>query len=183
MKKGYKRLLIFEIFITFSLLILNNFASSILGKYTNVIFFIVIGIIFYFLFGFEKDRHRYSRTICTEMIINLLVFYILYYLLGILIGFVRNTNTLNFMFLVKTIIPVFIGIVLQEFLRYMFISKSEGSKLLITTTIIVFIIISVKGNINKDSVNIMVDDSHQVLNAVYSLDLGIIPLHTTSILD
>lgn len=150
MKKGYRRLLIFELLITFSLLLLNNFASSILGEYTNVVFFIVIGILFYFLFGFEKDRHRYSKTICIEMIINLLVFYILYYLLGILIGFVKNGYTINFMFLIKTIIPVFIGIVLQEFLRYMFITKSEGSKLLITTTIIMFILISVKGNINRD---------------------------------
>ena len=34
--------------------------------------------------------------------------------------------------------------------------------------------IFLKGNTNKNSVNIMIDDSHQVLNAVHSLDLGII---------
>lgn len=40
-----------------------------------------------------------------------------------------------------------------------------------------------KSNINKENINIMIDDSHKVLDAIYELDLDIIPLHITSILD
>lgn len=38
-------------------------------------------------------------------------------------------------------------------------------------------------NINKSNVNIMIDDSHQVLDAIFDLNMDIIPLHITSILD
>ncbi len=40
-----------------------------------------------------------------------------------------------------------------------------------------------KGNIDKDAVNISIDDSHNVLNEVYALNLDIIPLHISSIID
>lgn len=40
-----------------------------------------------------------------------------------------------------------------------------------------------ENNINKDNINIMVDDSHQVLDAVFDLNMDIIPLHITSIID
>ena len=40
-----------------------------------------------------------------------------------------------------------------------------------------------KENIDINKVNIMIDDSHEVINEIIKLDLGIIPLHITSILD
>ena len=40
-----------------------------------------------------------------------------------------------------------------------------------------------KDNTNNNSINIMIDDSHQVLDAILSLNMNIIPLHITSILD
>ena len=38
-------------------------------------------------------------------------------------------------------------------------------------------------NISKDSINIVIDDSHLVLDTICDLNIGIIPLHITSILD
>ena len=40
-----------------------------------------------------------------------------------------------------------------------------------------------KNNIDKEAVNISIDDSHNVLNEVYALKLDIIPLHISSIID
>lgn len=40
-----------------------------------------------------------------------------------------------------------------------------------------------KNNINKTCINILIDDSHQVLDEVYDLKMDIIPLHITSIID
>ena len=39
------------------------------------------------------------------------------------------------------------------------------------------------GNTSKEEINIMIDDSHSVLYALNKLDLNIIPLHITSIMD
>ena len=40
-----------------------------------------------------------------------------------------------------------------------------------------------KENIDINKVNILIDDSHEVISEIIKLDLGIIPLHITSILD
>ncbi|MBR1416820.1 MAG: signal peptidase I [Bacilli bacterium] len=147
MKKGYKRLLIFEI-IFMILFILSGFVSSILSGYVKVLLSIGILVIFYFIFGFEKDRHRYSKSICIEIIINLLIFFILYYLLGILIGFAKVGNYWTFNYVFEVIIPLILTIILKEILRYMMLVKSEGSKLLIIITTIFFIIFEVAGQVN-----------------------------------
>ena len=41
----------------------------------------------------------------------------------------------------------------------------------------------VKEKINNNQINIIIDDSHQVLDALCSLNMNIIPMHITSILD
>lgn len=149
MKRGYKRLLLFEILI-FILLILSNFAPSILTGYKSVIIYFTLLLIFRLFFGFEKDRHRYWKIICVELIINLLVFYIFYYLLGIIVGFVKNLYTVNIIFLFSIIIPIVLTIIIQELLRYLMITKSEESKLLTITTIILFSCMYLIGSVNSD---------------------------------
>lgn len=144
MKRGYKRLLIFEISIMI-ILFLNSFVSSILSSNLKIVFLILILLIFKFLFGFEKDRHRYTKSVCMEIIIYLLVYFILYYLFGLLVGFVRTTNLLNFNGVIKVILPFVITIILQEILRYMVLTKSEGSKFLIVTTCITFVLLDLVG--------------------------------------
>lgn len=146
MKKGYKRLLIIELFF----LILSSFAHSILSKYVDVLFYIIAIPIFTVFFGTEKDKHRYWKIICVEIIINVVVFLILYYLLGIIIGYVKNLYLHSFISLLKIIIPIIITIILKELLRYNMLMKSEGSKLLFTTTIILFIVMDILSNFNLD---------------------------------
>ena len=149
MKKGYKRLLIFEI-ISIILCLLSSFVSSILGEYTKVLLLITIGILFKILFGFEKDRHRYTKSVCLEILIFILVYFLIYYLSGIIITFVKTTNYLNFNGIINTIIPTIIIIIFEEIIRYMMLKKSEGSKLLIITTIVFFIIFDLIGTFNKN---------------------------------
>ena len=40
-----------------------------------------------------------------------------------------------------------------------------------------------KDKVDQSAINIMIDDSHQVLDVIYELNMDIIPLHITSILD
>ena len=133
MKKGYKRLLIYE-FIICLILILNSFVSSILNDYI---------LIFKVCFGFEKDKHRYIKDIIMEIIINLIIFFLLYYLFGLIIGFAKTDNYFSLNSIIKFIIPIFLIVVVKEFLRYMILVKSEGCKLLTYTTCVMFVLIDI----------------------------------------
>ena len=142
MKRGYKKLLIFQL-IMFFILILNSFIHNILGNYSTIVFLILTIIIFKLFFGIEKDRHRFTKDIIFDLIIFLLIFFLIYYLSGLIIGFARTDNyyTLNG---IKTfIIPIIITIILKEFLRYQVIMKSEGNKILMILSCILFIFLDV----------------------------------------
>ncbi|MBQ8472020.1 MAG: signal peptidase I [Bacilli bacterium] len=138
MKFSYKKLLIFQLII-FIIFILNSFVSSILKNYGIIVFLVIVLIIFKFMFGFEKDRHRYTKDIIFNIFIILLVFFLLYYISGIIITFARIDNYYTLNGLINFIIPTILLIILKEFFRYMMLKKSENSKLLILTTFILFL--------------------------------------------
>ena len=148
MKKGYLRLLIFEL-VFIILFLLGGFVSSILSGYIKVGLIVIMLILFKILFGYEKDRHRYWKSICIEISIYLLVYFILYYLLGILIGFARTGNNWRFDYIINTTLPLILTIISKELLRYMMLCKSEGSRLIISLTTIFFMVIDLSGMINS----------------------------------
>ena len=138
MKKGYIRLIILEIFIMF-ILFLNSFVVNMLSEYKMPIFIFLILIFFFFRFGFEKDKHRYIKDIMLETIIFLLSFLILYYLLGLIVGFTKPDNYYNIKGMLTFILPTFLSIILKEFLRYNMTCKSQNSLIAIIFTVITFI--------------------------------------------
>ena len=146
MKKGYKRMLIFQFFL-FLVLIFNSFVSSILTRYNMILFLIIALVMFKIFFGFEKDRHRYVKDVIFEVVIFLLIYFILFYLLGIIIGFARTDNYFSFTGFKNFIIPLVLLIIFKEYLRYMMLSKSEGSRLLNITTVILFIVLDISNSI------------------------------------
>lgn len=152
MKKGYKRLLIFQI-IVIILFLLNNFVSSILGEYFKALILLILLVSFKFLFGFEKDHHHDSKNICIELLIYLLFYFILYYLLGIVISFAKTVNYLHFNGVVKVIIPTIFTIILKELLRYMMLQKADGSKLLIFTSCLFFVIFDLIKTVSLETFN------------------------------
>lgn len=142
MKKGYKRLLIFEI-IMFLVLILNSFVWNILKEYNIIIFLIISIIIFKMLVGIEKDRHRYTKDIIFNILIFLLISFLIYYIFGIIIGFYKIDNYFNLYGIKTFILPLILSIILKEYLRYQVLKKSEESKLFIVSAIIIFIFIDI----------------------------------------
>lgn len=142
MKRGYKKLLIFETVILF-LLIINSFFLNILDNYQKVFFLILLIIIFKKIFGIEKDNHRYIKDVIFELVIFLFIFFILYYLLGIFISFIKINNYYTFKGITNVIIPIILIIILKEYLRYSMIMKSEGNNLLIIVTCILFIFLDI----------------------------------------
>ena len=136
----------------FLIFILNSFISNILGGYNFVLFLLLSLIIFKFLFGFEKDRHRYTKDIIYEILILLLTFFVLFYLFGVIIGFAK-TNYLNWYGLKTFVIPLILTIILKEILRYMMLKKCEESTFLTMTTIILFIFLDITESIYYTNFN------------------------------
>lgn len=141
-KKSYIKLFSLEI-ILFFFLILNSFVSSILSRYNLIMCLILLIFLFKKGFGFEKDRHRFTKDIIMEMIIFLLGYFILYYVFGLVIGFYRAGNYFTLNGFRDFLIPLTIIAILKEFLRYNFMQKSEGSKILRVCTIVLFILLDV----------------------------------------
>lgn len=142
MKKGYKRLLIFQLIIFF-VLILNSFVSNILNDYAIIVFLLIILAFFKLIFGFEKDRHRHTKDIIFEICVFLAIYLLLFYLLGTIIGFARTQNYYNWYGLKNFIIPTVYLLIVKEILRYYMLTKSEGSKLLTITSCILFVLLDV----------------------------------------
>ncbi len=142
MKKGYKRLLLFESVIML-IMIINSFFIPFLSDIGMCVFLFLILIVFKYLFGFEKDNHRYIKDIILDIIIFLSVFLLLYYLAGIFIGFTSFTDNYSMFGLVKLIITLIVTILLKEYLRYLMLCKSELSKFTTSITVILFIFLDI----------------------------------------
>jgi len=147
MKKSYVKLIMFNIFLVI-ILLLNSFILNILNFYNMIIFLILSIIIFKLIFGFEKDNHRYKKDIIVNMLIIFLSGFLIYYLFGLLIGFVKTDNLFSFYGMKNFIIPYIIIVALKEFLRYQMIMKSGKSKVLIIIICLLFIFFDITNDID-----------------------------------
>ena len=117
MKKSHIRLLVFNVSLIIFFLFINFFVQYL--NYINWTFFLLALLVFFkFVFGIERDHHRYVKDIVVNILIILLSFFIVYYLLGLIIGFVRTTNYYSVDGIFKMIIPFIATCILKEFLRY-----------------------------------------------------------------
>lgn len=149
MKKGYKRLIIFESILCLSF-ILNSFVSNILSRYTFILCLLIGFIIFKKLFGIEKDKHRYIKDIILDTIIFLIIYLITYYLFGIIIGFAKTGNHYTLNGLITFIIPIIITIIIKEILRYGMLCKAEENTKATIITTILFIVIDISSSVYKE---------------------------------
>ena len=139
MKKSYFKLTLFSLTLII-LFLVNSFIFHFLTQnlFNNFLLFL-IGIT-YFVFGFEKDRHRYQKDIILELTILMISFFLLYYLVGIFIGFAKTSNYFNISSLKNIIIPIIFYHVEKEFLRYQLLRKTSLSKALTALIILLFIL-------------------------------------------
>ena len=142
MKRGYKKLLVFQIVIIL-ILLLNSFVLSILTDYKMLAFVLILLVLFKILFGFEKDRHRYLKDIILDELIFLLIFFLLFYLSGLILSFARTGNYYTVKSMLTYVLPLILNIIVKEYFRYEMLQKSEGSKLLICISVILFILFDI----------------------------------------
>ena len=141
MKRSYKKLIIFDVILAI-ILILNSFILSILRNYLYMAIFLAgVLILFRLIFGFEKDRHRYIKDIMVNILIIYMTSFIIYYILGIFIGFIRTDNYFTWFGIKTFILPYVSMIIIKEYLRSQMLNKVEKSKILTIFTCIIFILI------------------------------------------
>lgn len=146
MKYSYKKIFLYDIYLLIVLLI-NSFFMLFLKDYTMILFLFITLIIFNIVFVFEKSRSRYVNDVFLDVLINLLLFFLIYYLFGLITGFYRIDNYFNFNGLFKFIIPITFTIVLKEFLRFQIFNKFEENLVLFIVTITVFVFIDISAAI------------------------------------
>ena len=147
MKKSYKKLIVFN-FILIIFFILNNFIWNILNYKISVLLLGLLIVLDKYMFGLEKDNHRFLKDIVFNILIIILTFFILFYLLGLIIGFVRTTDYYSLYGFINIIIPYILVIILKEYLRYQLISKAGNNKLIIVLLFITFLLFDITGKIN-----------------------------------
>jgi len=173
MKKSHTKLLIFDIILIIFFL-LNSFILSILTYINLAILLLGLIILFKIIFGLEKDNHRYIKDVIINILIVLLTSFLIYYIIGIVIGFVKTSNYYNLNSLKDFIIPYIIIIVLREYLRYQILQKSGKSKLLIVMSVVVFILISI-------TTRVTINDFDSKYNAFIFLATILLPAITRNI--
>lgn len=140
-KSTLKQLIIY--FVLISILISNIFIFHI----KNI--FLILGILGIFIttviffLGYEKNRLLYRKNMILSIIISTLSFQIIYYLLGLYFGFVRNAYSLTFINIIKNLIPNLLIIIFTEFLRYCLNTKSQKNKMLLFLSITTFVLFDI----------------------------------------
>lgn len=174
MTKNFK--IIILLFLLIILNLLNIYTYRIIkSDYIMCILLLIFTIISIHLFGFVKQKSRYSKDIIISILIYCFIYYLITYLLGIIIGFNHNIYDNNKINIIKNVTPIIIKIILEEILRYIIIRKIKGNLKLIITTIIAFVIIdnyNIIGNINYKDLN----------DIIVSYGIYILPSISTNIL-
>ncbi len=140
MKKSYIKILIFEIIILF-ILALNIFIHSVLNKYIVILSLMILILIFRKVFGTEKIRKRYTKDLIIDITLIYLIFFISYYILGLITGFYRINNYFSFYGIKTFIFPTILVVILKEYMRSIICDKYEDSTVLYIFTFTMFVML------------------------------------------
>ena len=150
--KSYYIIFLFETIIMF-LVVLNGFNSNFSNVYTLPFILFICDFIFFFVLGFEKKNKRLNKIVNFDVFMSSMIFLILYYLFGIIIGYAESKNYLTLYGLTIFIIPTILKIVFKEHLRNSLLTKSGNNKFLIIYTLLLFIMIDILPSLSMLKIN------------------------------
>lgn len=142
MKKSVIKILAIEsVFLVFSLL--NILVIKITNLYIMSSILLLFTAIAIFLLGYEKSQKRFGKDIILNFIIYTIIFQILINLLGLIFGYLNNGYSMNFVNIIKNILPIILVIITSEFLRYCINIKGQNNKITIILSVIIFIMLDI----------------------------------------
>ncbi len=143
MKTSEKRLALIQI-ATIIILLLDIFVTNKLEEYMMAIFLAVILGITILALGRGKKRNLYEKDIILNILIYCFAYYIIIYLSGLVIGFLKTRYSLSFLGILRNTAPILLNIAVAELLRFEMLSKASKNKILIVLTCILFVTIDTK---------------------------------------
>ena len=156
MKKGNLKVNIILLFILIFLIVicsLNNIYPVLLFE-GNLFFWVILTIITFLICGFPRTKNYLNKVTIRYIIIALLGYLLVIYLLGIFTGFTRTVFSLQFINVLKNIIPVILLAISKEIIRYMLVKHSKNNKQLVAITIVYIIFDLVTKNIGNSFVTV-----------------------------
>ena len=172
--KSYKTIFFFETLILL-IYIINCLNSKLLNIYALPLSLLIIDFLFFLILGFEKENKRLRNEISFDLFMYSTIFLLLYYLLGIIIGFAQNNNYLTLYGVTLFIIPTLLTIIFKEHLRKSLLTKCGSNKFLIAYTFLVFIMIDI-------STTLSILNYKNVHDVFIFIVLTLLPSITTNIL-
>lgn len=143
MKTSEKRLALIQV-ATIIILLLDIFVTKKLEEYSMIIFLGLVLAITILSLGHEKKRNLYEKDNILSILIYCFIYYIIIYLSGIIIGFLRTRYSLTLLGILRNTVPIILTIVISELLRYEMLSKTPKNKVLIVLTCLLFVTIDTK---------------------------------------
>jgi len=121
-------------------------------EYENIIspiFMIVTSFITILLLGYRKDKNKLLEKRTLNLIIyELIVYFLLTYGIGILIGFLNNSYSLTPISVIKHTVSPFVFVITSEIIRYVIISTNKDKKYPIVVITIILILLELSTTIN-----------------------------------
>ena len=137
MKRSTKRIIIMEIIISL-IITINAFAPFLFDNYKYLIFLLLFGVAGHFVIGLDLSKSPNEVPVFKRTLFFLLIYFLLIYILGLYIGFARTVYSWSFTNVVKNILPTMTVILVCEILRYQFIKKSDGNRVAVLLSILIF---------------------------------------------
>ena len=142
-------LLIFNIIYIFFITGLDARIKNIIA----IIFLVIVFVLSVFFFSYKKDNN-FDREQAIRIELSVFIgFFFIYFLLGLLVGFSKTKFSISINEILNGLIPTFIILLLEEFIRYiLFKSVSKSKKHIIIITIL-FIVFNVLLEFNLNNIN------------------------------
>lgn len=157
MKKGYIKLLYAEI-ILILVSIVNLFYNKLaINNIYSMVLWLLIFVFLILTLGFEKNKALFRLDAMQIVFIYSIMYIIFIYLLGLIVGFVKNPYNLSFISILKNVIPFIIIVVLQELTRYEMLCKGKSKKIHIFIIVLVFIFFDISINIRSYNLNSLLE--------------------------
>lgn len=149
----YSILSVFLIYIIiFKTIILEKFVD--LSQFINLMFLFCMLAVSIILFGFKKGNRSILRyRVCQTFILNIIIYYIVIYLFGLITGFLNNGYNVSLGGIFKNLYLLVPTLFVKELLRYNLLSKSKDNIFRIFCITINFICLDVFMEVNYYNFN------------------------------
>lgn len=115
--------------IMFRLVIVKRYLAY--YDFINIGFLLIICLFVYRVFGYRKSNNSlicYSTM--QNLIISFIIYYVMIYVLGLFFGFVYNPFSMNLKLILRNLSSLVVFICLREFIRYMIVKGSNKRDIL-----------------------------------------------------